>query len=119
MIKVVSEVAKQHHEKNQRQYDEFTLQFADQLFIDAVQSFLHHMTGGIRPLKRVALESQKSELLCLNLNRVFHEVYCKPKEKFPPLPSFLKVLQEQTDLLLTLVATEVSNVQGETQIEQD
>ncbi len=90
MIKVVFEVAKQHHEKNQRQYDEFTLQLADQLFVDAVDSFRHQMTGGIRPLKKDALEDQKSELLRLNLNRVFHEVYCKPKKSFPHCPPSLK-----------------------------
>ncbi len=55
MIKVVFEVAKQHHEKNQRQYDEFTLEFADQLFVDAVDTFRHQMTGGIRPSKKDAL----------------------------------------------------------------
>ncbi len=72
-----------------------------------------------RHLKKDAIEDQKRDLLRPNLNRVFHEIYCKPEVKLPALPFFSKVLQEQTDLLLTLVATEDSKVQGETQMKQD
>ncbi len=93
------------------------MQFAVELFLDAVGSFRHELTGGVRLLKQDATEDQKSDLLRLNLTeRVSHGIYCKPREKFPPLPSFSKALQEQTGLLLTLVATEDSNVHGEPQI---
>ncbi len=83
----------------QPQYDHFTLEFDKKLFIESADSFRHQLTGGIRPQSQENASEQKRELLRLNLTHVFHEIYCKLKENFPPLPSFSKILTEQAELL--------------------
>ncbi len=99
MTKVIFEVARAHHDKYQAQYDRYTLEFDKKLFIESANSFRHQLTGGIRPEVQSSANEQRKELLRLNLTHVFHEVYCKLKENFPQLPSFPKILSEQTELL--------------------
>ena len=99
MIKVIFEVARAHHDKFQAQYDQFTLEFDKKLFVESADSFRHQLTGGIRPQSQENASEQKRELLRLNLTHVFHKIFCKLKENFPPLPSFPKIFTEQTGLL--------------------
>ncbi len=83
----------------QAQYDRYTLEFDKRLFVESANSFRHQLTGGIRPEVQSSANEQRKELLRMNLTHVFHENYCKLKENFPPLPSFPKLLSEQTELL--------------------
>ncbi len=99
MTKVIFEIARAHHSKFQTQYDQYTLEFDEKLFVECANSFRHHLTGGMRPTSQQTAMGQRRELLRLNLTHVFHEIYCNLKENFPPLPSFPKILTEQTELM--------------------
>ncbi len=59
VVKVNYGVSVQHHERYEKQYDDFTWQVSDNLFLETANSFRHPITGRLTMTEKNKVQEQK------------------------------------------------------------